>query len=189
MHFVRLLAIGALCLWTAARVVAFPEFQRYSQRHSGVSIDCAMCHINPGGPVGSEFGQIGSLDAQDQARLNQARAALNPGQIVDNPILNAFGDRIVQSLGMLTVLQLRSDPAGLAPALGNVSDLDKDGIPDATEYLDGTNPLDPESGKPALLLGNRLAGHWLSLTFAFIALGLLLYGLLKLRRGLVKENE
>jgi len=189
MRFIRLPAICILCLWAMTRAGAFPEFQRYSQRHSGVPTDCAMCRINPGGPVGSEFGQIGSLNAQDQARLNQARAALNPGQVVDNPILNAFGDRIVQTLGMLNVLQLRSDPAGLAPALGTTSDLDKDGIPDSTEYLDGTNPLDPESGKPGLLLGTRLARHWISLVFAILALGLLLYGLLKLRQGVVRGDE
>jgi hypothetical protein len=143
-----------------------------------------MCHINPGGPLGTEFGQIGRLTPEDMTRLNQARAALTPGQVVDNPILNAFGNRIVQALGMAKVQQLRQDPAELAPALGSTSDLDKDGIPDAQEYLSGTNPIDPESGKPLLLLGHQLASHWGSLLFAAIALGLLLYGFSRLRQTL-----
>ena len=142
-----------------------------------------MCHINPAGPVGTEFGQIGRLDAQGLIRLNQARAALAPGQIVDSPVLNAFGNRIEQALGMRKVLALRQNPAGLAPALGFVSDLDKDGIPDAQEYLDGTNPLDPESGRPTLLLVHNLARNGLALLLTTLILGVLLFGLLKLRAG------
>ena len=42
-----------------------------------------------------KHGQIGSLTAAEMAELNRARTAFEPGQKVQSPILNAFGNRVM----------------------------------------------------------------------------------------------
>jgi len=166
----------ALALASPAR--AYPEFEAWIEQHSGRFVNCAFCHTNPDGPEGTKPGQIRSLDAAELERLNRARAAFEPGQDVDSPILNAFGNHIIQALGKRRFLEIRAqDPGQLADALGYQSDLDGDGIPDATEYLEGTHPLDPRHGAPLRLLRHNLADHWLDILMIALATLFGLYGL------------
>jgi len=44
---------------------------------------------------------------------------MEPGNNVDNPILNKFGNAIVHQIGMKKVLEISTDPGKLAQALGN----------------------------------------------------------------------
>jgi hypothetical protein len=161
-------AIGSL----PSRAAAYPEFQAFSRKHSGRSVNCSLCHASPDGPDGVKAGQIGRLKPDELTRLNAARAAFKPGVEVDNPILNAFGNHVIKTLGKERFLQLRKDPGALAEALGYESDLDGDGIADAQEYLDGTDPLDAQNGNPwKLLLTNLVRNrvHVLLLLLATIS--------------------
>jgi hypothetical protein len=163
---------------TAPPAAAYPEMEAWVEAHSGRSVDCAMCHTHPDGPEGVKAGQIRSLDAEELARLNQARAAFEPGAGVDSPILNDFGDRILNDVGKRRFLEIRAtDPGLLVDALGEEGDLDGDGIPDATEYAEGTDPLDPQHGAPLSLLRHNLARHWFDLLMLVLATACGLYGL------------
>lgn len=176
---VLLVVIG---LGWPAGAEAYPEFQAFAQKNSGRQVNCGMCHANPDGPNGVKPGQIGAFSAAELERLGRARQAFQPGVPVDSPILNAFGNHIIQTIGRTAFIGLRPHPAGLAPALGHSTDLDQDGIPDAQEYLQGTDPLDSQSGDPwALFVHNvvRFRDHIFMLLLATIA-GL--YGLNNLLR-------
>jgi hypothetical protein len=175
-----LLGIGIMTF--APMAFAYPEFQAYVQEHAPRNVNCAMCHAHPDGPEGLKPGQIGSLTLDELDRLNRARGAFEPGTAIDNPILNAFGDRIVEQLGKHRILELRQDPGALADELGYESDLDGDGIPDAREYLAGTHPLDPHSGEPWLLFVHNLKGSWFHLAMLVLATGFGLFGLNNLLR-------
>jgi len=179
--------LGAVTLGSlisaSASVSAFPEFQTFSEKNSGRTVDCSMCHVNSSGPLGNEDGQLGSLKPEELERANKARAALNAGQDVDSPILNAFGNQIIKTIGMARVIELRSNPAGLAEALGTKSDLDGDGIPDSREYLDGTDPLNRFHGEPWRLLVNNLVRYKFDVILAILSVVLILYGLMNLLKG------
>jgi hypothetical protein len=184
-----LLLAGLLCVALPARAGAYPEFQAFAQKNSGRQVNCGMCHANPDGPNGLKPGQIGALTAAELDRLARARQAFQPGVAVDSPILNAFGDHIIQTIGRTAFIGYRRHPAGLAPALGNASDLDQDGIADAQEFLQGTDPLDSQSGAPwALFVRNlvRFRGHIVMLLLATLA-GL--YGLNNLLRWFAAIGE
>lgn len=173
----RLAAVLFISLIGCLHAYAFPEFQAYARKHSGRPVDCGMCHVNPDGPIGSAPGQIGNLNEDDMALLNQARAAMTPGQDVDNPILNRFGNKIVVTIGMTKCLEFQKNPAALAPALDQRSDLDDDGIPDVQEYLAGTDPLDNMSGNPGTLFLTNIARAKSAIITSIIAVFLALYGL------------
>ncbi|MHB0935186.1 MAG: thrombospondin type 3 repeat-containing protein [Armatimonadota bacterium] len=160
-----------------SRIYAFPEFQTYSEKHSGRPGNCGMCHAHPDGPSGSEARQLGSLTPEEMERVNLSRAALEPGQEIDSPILNAFGNHIIKAVGAKKVVDAQKDPAELATALGNTSDLDGDGIADAREFLDGTDPLDRNHGDPGKLLLINLQRHWGQVLFIVVTLSLILLGL------------
>jgi len=162
---------------------SYPAFQAFSEKHSGRTVNCSLCHINDNGPVGNEIGQIGSLTKDELARLNLARAAMAPGVNVDSPILNEFGNHIIKTVGRAKFLQMMADPAQLAPALGDKSDLDGDGIPDSREYLDGTDPLNKFHGDPWLLFVNNLSRNWPHVILAVIAVCLINYGLAHVIQG------
>lgn len=138
----------SLLLFGAANAHAHPEFQAYVQQNSPRNVDCAMCHAHPDGPEGPKPGQIGSLNQEEIARLQKARAAFEPGEVVHNPLLNEFGNRLVETLGKRKLLELRQHPEQLPEAYGATSDIDNDGIPDADEFLAGTHPVDPNHGDP-----------------------------------------
>lgn len=168
----------------AAKCYAYSEFQLFVQKTSGRNVNCAMCHVHPDGPDGLKPGQIGSLDAGGLERLNRARAAFQPGEKVDSPILNEFGDHIINVLGKQRFLELRQGPQNLGEALGNESDLDDDGIPDSQEYLMGTHPLDAQSGAPLRLFLHNLKLYRFHIVMMALATGTGLFGLNNLLRGL-----
>lgn len=173
-----ILAILSAALAAAPAAHAYPEFEAWVEQHSGRYVNCALCHANPDGPEGTKPGQIRSLDSEELNRLNRARAAFEPGQKIDSPILNEFGDHIIETLGKRRFLEIRTtDPGKLADALGYESDLDGDGIPDATEYLEGTHPLDPRHGAPLRLFWHNLTEDWLDILMIALATVFGLYGL------------
>lgn len=168
----------ALLLLPAVPAAAYPEFETWVESNSGRYINCALCHTHPDGPEGVKPGQIRSLDAAALERLNRARAAFEPGQEVDSPLLNDFGDHIIREVGKRRFLEIRTtDPGELVAALGGDSDLDGDGIPDATEYAEGTHPLDAQHGAPLRLLRHRLQRNVLDLVMIVLATLFGLYGL------------
>ena len=159
---------------------AYPEFQQYVQENSGRNVDCAMCHAHSDGPSGLKPGQIGSLSPIELEELSHARAAFDPGQEIDSPILNEFGNHIMFVLGKTQFLELRMHPEDLAEAIGDESDLDEDGIPDATEYLHGTHALNSDSGDPWLLFKHNLKQHRLDVLMIFLATLFGIFGLTNL---------
>jgi hypothetical protein len=161
----------------------YPQYQMFSEKHSGRTVNCSLCHINDNGPTGNELGQVGSLTAEELSRLNQARSAMEPGTNVDSPILNEFGNHIIKTIGRKKFLQILTDPSQLAPALGDKSDLDGDGIPDSREYLDGTDPLNKFHGDPWLLFVSNLSRFKFHVILAIIAVVVLDYGLANIIKG------
>ena len=155
----------------------YPEFQQYVQKTSGRTVNCALCHSHPDGPEGLKPGQIGSLTKEELDLLGRARAAFEPGQNVDNPILNAFGDSIIKKLGKTKFLQIRLHPEELPAALGTDSDLDRDGVSDSAEFIAGTDALDEGSGPPAKLFVHNLREKVFNLIMMVIATVLGIYGL------------
>ena len=169
--------VSALFAVMQGEVFARSEFQVFSQANSGRGVDCAMCHAHPNGPEGLKPGQIGSLNAQELKLLGLARTAFEPGSSVENPILNDFGNRIVFELGKRTFLELRAQPELLGSLLSADSDLDHDGIPDATEFLQGTHPLSSQHGAPGALFLHNLGEQWFPIVMLAVATALGLYGL------------
>jgi hypothetical protein len=184
------LTLAALALpFGVASAEAYPEFQKFVQTRSGRAVNCAMCHANSDGPDGAGFGQIGSLTPDELTRLNRARAAFEPGQEVDSPILNRFGNHIVATAGKTRLLEIRSRPEELAAVLGAESDLDGDGIPDSREYLEGTHPLKKTDGNPWALFVNNLVRYRFHVVMIVIATVLTIYGLANLLRGTYAAHE
>lgn len=170
-------AAGLIMALGANVAHAYPEFETYVEKVSGRYINCAMCHTHPDGPEGLKPGQIGSLNQEQMQQLNRARGAFEPGQRINSPILNEFGDHIINELGKQKFLQLRMEPEELATILPEDSDLDRDGIPDVDEYMDGTHPLDAQHGAPARLFLMNLQRRWFHLAMLIAAT---LFGLIGL---------
>lgn len=181
--------LGLFLLLPSGRVQAYSQFQQFSQKHSGRNTDCSMCHRNHEGPDGPRPGQIGSLTAEQKALYEQEQEAFDPGQDVDSPLLNEFGNHMVKVLGRLQIIELAKAPEKMPAALGFESDLDHDGIPDAQEFLDGTDPLDAQSGAPWKLLGRNLKrnGFHLAMTLLVTAFGI--YGLNHLLSGFARVTD
>lgn len=169
--------IASLVVIAAARAHAHPEFQAYVQQNAPRNVDCAMCHAHPDGPEGPKPGQIGSLTPDEIAQLQKARAAFEPGQVVHNPLLNEFGNRLVETLGKRKLLELRQHPEQLPEAYGRTSDIDDDGIPDADEFLAGTHPVDPNHGDPWRLFVTNLRRNAFHIVMIVLATAAGLYGL------------
>jgi|JI8StandDraft_1071087.scaffolds.fasta_scaffold25823_3 hypothetical protein len=167
------------------KVEAYPEYQQFIEQHSHKTVNCAMCHVNDNGPVGNEHGQIGALDKDQLVRLNKARAALLPGQVVDSPILNQFGNEIIKALGKKEFLACKTDPSKLAQLLGDTSDLDEDGIPDSKEYLDGTDPLNKFHGDPVKLFMINLNRNKIHVILAIVAVLSINFGLIHLIKAIM----
>lgn len=185
------LAASALCV---ARLEANPEYQRFIVQHTGRPVNCAFCHAHPDGPEGTAPGQIGRLTAEEQEKLGRARASFEPGGKVDSPILNAFGNHIINSIGKKKFLELRLAPEQLAQALPKDSDLDHDGILDLHEYLDGTHPLLAGDGRPWLLFKHNFKRNLPQILLALMATIAGLYGWRHMLQGFAvsanaEENE
>ena len=151
----KYLAVLAL----AGSAQAYPEFQKFVTQTSGRTVNCALCHMHSDGPEGTAPGQLGHLSAAEQTELGRARAAFEPNANVKSPILNAFGNHIIHSIGKKRFLELRLAPAELATQLPKNSDLDGDGITDVDEYLTGTHPLIKSDGHPWRLFKVSLLAH------------------------------
>lgn len=166
--------LSGLALTLVTDANAYPEFQQFVEKHSGKSVNCALCHSNGNGPVGKESGQIGGLNEKEIQTLNSARTALEPNMLkADSPILNKFGNSIIRSIGKKKFLENRSYPEKLAEQIDKKTDTDEDGIPDAEEYLDGTDPTNNAHGDPLKLLlvnFNRYKSHLLLAGFAVFLL-------------------
>lgn len=177
MRPLRVLFVVMVLSWSGG-AMAYPEFEVWVEKNSGRYIDCAMCHTHPDGPEGVKAGQIRSLGPEELDRLNDARAAFEPGLAVDSPILNEFGDEILNRLGKTKFLEIRtSDPGQLVDLYGLDSDLDGDGIPDAREYAEGTMPVNSHHGDPWTLFKTNLTRHWLDILMLVLATIAGLYGL------------
>ncbi|MGC8887631.1 MAG: hypothetical protein ACP5MG_10790 [Verrucomicrobiia bacterium] len=156
---------------------AYPEFHKFIVQRSGRIIDCAYCHTHPDGPEGTDFGQIGRLTPAELEQLGRARAAFNPGSKVYNPILNDFGDYLINTFGKKRILEFRIAPEALIKELPKEDDLDNDGIPNYREMADGTHPLNNQDGDPWLLFINNLQKNLFHIVLLLIATILGLYGL------------
>lgn len=167
--------------------LAYPEFYEYSRKVSGRAVNCALCHTHGDGPEGNERGQINSLSKEEMEKLMRARAAFAPGQKVESPILNEFGNELVKHLGKKKILELRTKPQELPKEIGQKLDLDKDGISDAKEYLDGTLAISKEDGHPAKLFLANLKKNILHIVLAFFAVGFLFYGFVQWLMGIHGE--
>lgn len=157
--------------------LAHPEFQRYSKKVSGRSVNCAMCHMHSDGPEGLKPGQIGSLNQEELNTLGLARQALKPNSGFKSPVLNEFGNSILDQLGKDKILEIKQKPEILPEALSKTSDLDGDGIPDVEEFRDGTNPLNSLDGLPWKLFKINFIRNWFHILMLILATGFGLYGL------------
>lgn len=178
-----LIAAGCIAASTIEPALSYPEFQTFSEK-SGRTTNCAMCHTNADGPVGERKGQIGKLNEEELARLNKARTALQPGENVDSPILNDFGNYIIKTVGKQKVLEARKNPEMLVEALGPKHDLDDDGIPDAREFKDGTDPLNKFHGDAFALFTHNLSRYRGDVILAVLAVMLVVFGLINLIKAL-----
>lgn len=182
-------AAAALACLLAAPAGAFPEFQAWSQKNSGMGVSCAMCHVHPDGPEGAGHGQIGGLSPEAMRLLNEARQAFEPGRKVHSPILNQFGNSMVEQLGRKKILELKRRPEELAAALDQKSDLDQDGVPDAREYREGTHPLRKSSGNPWILFLHNFRRHLFPVVMVTLATVCLLWGFRNLHLALERRAK
>ena len=169
--------------------IAYPQFQEYAEKHSGQAANCAMCHSNGNGPTGTGPGQIGGLNEDELKKLDEARKAFEPGEKIDSPILNEFGNKIIEKLGRKEVIALVKEPARLADKLGKELDTDHDGIPDAEEYLDGTDPNNRFHGNPWKLFLVNLDRYKQHILLTIAAVLLLNFGLGHLIEGIALITE
>ena len=151
---------AAAMLVLAGRAPAYPEFQRHINETTGRAVNCALCHTHSDGPEGTAPGQIGKLTAAELSELGRARAAFMPGAKPQSPVLNHFGNHIIDAIGKTKFLEVRLAPGELPKLLPPESDLDGDGIADAVELASGTHPLIKTDGRPWLLFKSNFAANW-----------------------------
>ncbi len=166
-----------LAALVAGPAIAHPEFQRYSKEVSGRSVNCGMCHMHSDGPEGVKSGQIGSLGQEDLNALGLSRQALQPGAGLKSPILNAFGNALLNDLGKNRIGELKQRPELLAAAMAKDRDLDADGIPDVEEFLDGTHPLNSLDGRPWKLFRHNVVKNRFHLFMIALATAFGFFGL------------
>lgn len=162
------LTLVFLTFFISNTAMAHPEYLQYFKKESGRAINCAMCHVNPEGPEGVGPGQIGSLDVQGKKMLDLARKA-KPGNNIINPILNPFGNEILNTIGHDKLVELEKDPGAIPSLLSKTSDLDHNGIPDYQKLLDGTDPLNPNDGIPWKLFIINFMKNWFQIMMITLA--------------------
>ena len=159
---------------------AFNEFQMFIEQKSKKQLNCAYSHNHTNGPEGNEAGQLGSL-SEEQKQLTAYNQFLSSNKkLVNSPILNEFGNYLVQKLGYEEIINAQEEPDKLVEKLKN-SDLDYDGITDAQELLNGTLPNDPLDGSPFKLFLNNIRKKLVEICFQVIAIVLLITSLFKLK--------
>jgi hypothetical protein len=178
-----MLAAAAALFMAAATGQAYPEFQQHIVKTTGRAVNCALCHTHADGPEGAAPGQIGHLTLAQQAELGRARAAFEPNAKPASPILNAFGNHILNAIGKKKFLELKLAPAQIPGALPKESDLDKDGIPDAVELAMGTHPLLKTDGDPWLLFKANFSSNLVEIILALAATIIGLWGIGHLLHG------
>ena len=152
----------------SSTAMAHPEYLQYFKKESGRAINCAMCHVNPEGPEGVGPGQIGNLDAEGKKILELARKAKLGNNII-NPILNPFGNEILNTVGHDKLVELEKNPGAIPGLLSKTSDLDHNGIPDYQKLLDGTDPLNPNDGLPWKLFIINFWRNWFQIMMITLA--------------------
>ncbi len=163
-----------------SQAFAFNEFQAYIELKSKKQLNCAYCHSHTNGPNGKNSGQLGSL-SEDEKQLTAYNQFLNSNkELVDSPILNEFGNYLVKKLGYEKITNAQNDPSLLVNELKD-SDLDRDGISDAQELLDGTLPNDLLDGSPLKLFIHSLVKKWVEIIFQITTILLLIVSLLRFR--------
>lgn len=178
-----------ILFFCAATAFAYPEFQKFSQSHSKRTVNCGMCHVSPEGPDGLSFGQIGSLDSAQMEFLKDARRAMLPGVDVQNPILNLFGNKLVRTMGVRLLIEARKDPATIYFYMKDAGDLDGDGVSDAEEFLDGTNPVNPHHGDPVKLFLHNVRLYAFEIAMIFLATILGIFGLTNTLLGFASQPK
>lgn len=183
--------VRMICLlaFAATMLQAYPEFQKFSQTHSGRTVNCGMCHASPEGPDGLSFGQVGSLDSVQMELLKDARRAQQPGMDVNNPVLNPFGNKLVRVMGVRLLVDAKKDPAMLHFYLKDAGDMDGDGVTDAQEFLDGTNPNNRYHGDPLALFLTNVQHHLFEIVMIFMATGAGMFGLSNLLMAFAAGGE
>lgn len=176
-------AVSLSLLLAGGQAQAHPEFQQYVAKSSGRAVNCALCHVHPDGPEGTAPGQIGRLTPAELLELGRARAAFTPGSRPHSPILNPFGNLLVDHLGKTRLLELRLAPDRLTALLPPDSDLDGDGVPDAVELAAGTHPLRRHDGPPWSLFLINLQRNLPQLLLALAATASGVWGLARLLHG------
>jgi len=135
----------SLWLVTTCSASAYPPYAEWISKKAGFQANCAYCHLNSQGPIGSGPGQTGSLS-------DLSRSQLHTGE---SPIMNEFGKSLIAHLGTDKIVQGMNDPAEIAEAM-NAYDLDGDGVSDGIEMAHGTLANDPNSAPPGLIWQGRL---------------------------------
>ncbi len=171
-----LISFVLLTFFFTGTCLAHPEYLQYYKKESGRPINCALCHVNPEGPEGIKPGQIGSLGPEGKKLLASARLA-KPGDNIKNPVLNEFGNEILNSIGHDKLVELEKDPGAIVGLLSKTSDLDHDGIPDYQELKDGTDPLNPNDGLPWKLFIINFMKNWFQIMMISLATVFGIYGL------------
>lgn len=164
-------------------VYAFNEFQTFIEERSKKQLNCAYCHSHSNGPEGNESGQLGLL-TEEQKRLTAYNQFLSANKdLVNSPILNEFGNYLVKKLGYEKLINAQSNPNVIVEDLKN-SDLDRDGITDSQEILNGTLPNDPLDGNPFKLFVSNAKKRGIEICFQIVVILLLILSILKLKVNL-----
>lgn len=174
------LCIFAFLLLCNSNAYAFNEFQTFIEYNSKKQLNCAYCHSNVNGPEGKEKGQLDSLSEEEKQLTAYNQFLKANKEFINSPILNEFGNYLVKKLGYETIVQAQEDPKIIVDKLRD-SDLDKDGITDSEEFLDGTLPNDTLDGNPFKLFMYNIKKKWIEICFQTLAVVLLIISLFKLK--------
>ena len=167
-------------LFSINSAYAFSEFQSFIESKSKKQLNCAYCHSNVNGPEGKEKGQLDSLSEEEKQFTAYNQFLKANKELVNSPILNEFGNYLVKKLGYETIVQAQEDPNIIVEKLKDF-DLDKDGISDSEEFLDGTLSNDSLDGNPFKLFINNTKKKCFEICFQIIIIVLLIISLFKLK--------
>lgn len=170
-------------LISSGPVHAFNEFQTFIEERSKKQLNCAYCHSHSNGPEGNEIGQLGSLDDGHKQLTAYNQFLQGNKESINSPILNEFGNYLVKKLGYEKLINAQSNPNVIVEDLKN-SDLDRDGITDSQEILDGTLPNDPLDGNPFKLFVSNAKKRGIEICFQIVVILLLILSILKLKVNL-----